>query len=49
MKQVHTIAIGSPDDERWNRIAALALRRGKSVDFMGYWQRHIGRLKKPAG
>jgi len=24
-----------------NRIAALALKRGKSVDFMGYWQRHI--------
>jgi len=24
-----------------NRIAALALKRGKSVDFTGYWQRHI--------
>jgi hypothetical protein len=24
-----------------NRIAALALKRGKSVDFIGYWQRHI--------
>jgi hypothetical protein len=23
-----------------NRIAALALKRGKSVDFTGYWQRH---------
>jgi hypothetical protein len=23
------------------RIAALALKRGKSVDFTGYWQRHI--------
>ena len=27
-----------------NRITALALKRGKSVDFTGYWQRHIGRL-----
>jgi hypothetical protein len=24
-----------------NRIAHLALKRGKSVDFTGYWQRHI--------
>jgi transposase-like protein len=24
-----------------NRIAGLALKRGKSVDFTGYWQRHI--------
>jgi hypothetical protein len=24
-----------------NRIASLALKRGKSVDFTGYWQRHI--------
>jgi hypothetical protein len=24
-----------------NRIATLALKRGKSVDFTGYWQRHI--------
>ena len=23
-----------------NRIAALALKRGKSVDFTGYWRRH---------
>jgi hypothetical protein len=23
-----------------NRIAALAMSRGKSVDFTGYWQRH---------
>ena len=23
-----------------NRIAVLALKRGKSVDFIGYWQRH---------
>jgi hypothetical protein len=24
-----------------SRIAALAMKRGKSVDFTGYWQRHI--------
>jgi hypothetical protein len=24
-----------------NRVAELALKRGKSVDFTGYWQRHI--------
>ena len=24
-----------------NRIAHLAMKRGKSVDFTGYWQRHI--------
>ncbi len=24
-----------------SRVAALAMRRGKSVDFTGYWQRHI--------
>ena len=24
-----------------NRIAGLAMKRGKSVDFTGYWQRHI--------
>jgi len=23
------------------RIAALATKRGKSVDFTGYWQRHV--------
>jgi transposase-like protein len=25
-----------------NRVAALAMKRGKSVDFTGYWQRHLG-------
>jgi hypothetical protein len=24
-----------------SRAAALAMKRGKSVDFTGYWQRHI--------
>ncbi len=23
-----------------SRVAALALKHGKSVDFTGYWQRH---------
>jgi transposase-like protein len=27
--------------EQVRRVAALALKRGKSVDFSGYWQRHI--------
>ena len=26
--------------EQINRLAALSLKRGKSVDFGGYWQRH---------
>jgi ISXO2-like transposase domain len=24
-----------------SRVAALAMKRGKSVDFTGYWQRHV--------
>jgi len=24
-----------------NRVTALALKRAKSVDFTGYWQRHV--------
>ena len=24
-----------------NRVASLAMKRGKSVDFIGYWQRHV--------
>jgi hypothetical protein len=27
--------------EQVNCVAALAMKRGKSVDFAGYWQRHI--------
>jgi hypothetical protein len=27
--------------EQVNRLAGLAVGRGKSVDFTGYWQRHI--------
>jgi hypothetical protein len=27
--------------DQGSRIAALALKRGKSVDFTGYWQRHV--------
>ena len=29
--------------EQTHAIAALALKRGKSVDFTGYWQRHVTR------
>jgi hypothetical protein len=24
-----------------SRVAALAMKRGKSVDFTGYWQLHV--------
>jgi hypothetical protein len=24
-----------------SRVTVLAMKRGKSVDFTGYWQRHI--------
>jgi hypothetical protein len=24
-----------------SRVAALAMKRGKSVDFTGYWPRHV--------
>jgi hypothetical protein len=27
-----------------SRVAALAMKRGKSVDFTGYWQRHVERM-----
>ena len=29
------------DGEQVIRVAALAMKRGKSVDFTGYWQRHV--------
>jgi hypothetical protein len=28
--------------DKVNRVAALAMKRGKSADFTGYWQRHLG-------
>jgi hypothetical protein len=28
------------NDEQVNRLTALSLKRGKSGDFGGYWQRH---------
>jgi hypothetical protein len=30
-----------------NRVAALAMKRGKSVDFTGYWQRSHASLTSP--
>jgi hypothetical protein len=30
-----------PNSERVRRVAKLALGCGKSVDFSGYWQRHV--------
>ena len=32
-----------PNGEQVQRVAKLALKRGKSVDFTGYWQRHVVR------
>lgn len=29
------------NDDQVSRVAALAMKRGKSVDFTGYWQRHV--------
>jgi hypothetical protein len=34
--------------DQLNRIAALAMKRGKSVDFTGYWQRHGHRAGPPS-
>jgi hypothetical protein len=31
----------NPGAKRRRRVAALAMKRGKSVDFTGYWQRHV--------
>ena len=31
----------SSNGEQVNRLACLAMKRGKSVDFSGYWQRHV--------
>ncbi len=30
-----------PNGEQFQRIAGLAMQRKASVDFTGYWQRHI--------
>ena len=35
------ITAASSNGDQVHRIAGLALKRGKSVDFSGYWQRHI--------
>jgi hypothetical protein len=32
-----------------SRVAALAMKRGKSVDFAGYWQRHIADRTSKSG
>jgi transposase-like protein len=38
----------SSNGEQVNRLAGLAMKRGKSVDFGGYWQRHIQEARPPA-
>jgi hypothetical protein len=35
---------GHPHGEQINRVAALSLKRGESVDFGGYWQRIRNKL-----
>lgn len=30
------------NDDQVSRLTALVMKRGKSVDFTGYWQRHVG-------
>ena len=32
---------GTLNGDQVNRMTTLTLKRGKSVDFTGYWQRHI--------
>jgi transposase-like protein len=32
-----------PNGDQVNRVAALAMKRGGSVDFTGYWQRHLAK------
>jgi hypothetical protein len=32
---------GVSNGDQVSRVAALAMKRGKSVDFTGYWQRHV--------
>jgi hypothetical protein len=38
-RHVHNRRVSNGDQV--SRIAALAMKRGKSIDFTGYWQRHI--------
>jgi hypothetical protein len=33
--------LGVSNGDQVKSAAALAMKRGKSVDFTGYWQRHI--------
>ena len=44
-RSLQAIALGSEtagsNGDQVSRVAALAMKRGKSVDFTGYWQRHI--------
>ena len=34
------IAFASKNGDQAARVTTLAMKRGKSVDFIGYWQRH---------
>jgi hypothetical protein len=39
-REITSLPVGASHEERC-RVAALAMKRGKSVDFTGYWQRHV--------
>jgi hypothetical protein len=44
-RSLQAISLGSEtagsNGDQVSRVAALAMKRGKSVDFTGYWQRHV--------
>jgi len=37
----HGVRITAESGDQVERIAKLAMKRVRSVDFTGYWQRHI--------
>jgi transposase-like protein len=37
----------TPNGDQVNRVSALAMKRGPSVDFSGYWQRHVRDVEAP--
>ena len=39
--EASAIVLSASNGDQVSRVTALALKRGKSVDFTGYWQRHI--------
>jgi hypothetical protein len=35
------VLLGVSNGDQVSRTASLAMKRGKSLDFTGYWQRHV--------